>query len=79
MTFFCAVNSAEDCVCLQSGIELVQGLCAANFMKINISQPKVITAKLGVITFSKTACVFYWKKVNQSRYRPGQALRFPRG
>jgi hypothetical protein len=68
-----------DCVCLQSGIELVQGLCAAKFMKINISKTNVITPKLGVITFSNTACVLYLKKVNQSRYRPGQALRFPRG
>jgi uncharacterized protein YpmB len=49
MKRFCATNSAEDCICLQSGIELVRGWCAAYFMTVNMGKTKVITAKRGLL------------------------------
>jgi len=36
-------------MCLQSGIELLQGWCAAKFMKINTNKTRIITAKLGLL------------------------------
>jgi len=53
MNSLCAINSTEDCICLQSGIELVRGWCAANLTEINISKTRVIA-------FNKIANVLYF-------------------
>ena len=53
MKRLCVINSTEDCICLQSGIELVRGWCAANLTEINMSKTRVIT-------FNKIANVLYF-------------------
>jgi hypothetical protein len=55
---FRAINSVDDCILLQSGINHIQGWCSANYMKLNISKARVIafTRKTNVLYYNYKIC-----------------------
>ena len=39
---FCAINSVNNCILLQSDIEHIEGVCTANLMNFSSSKTRVI-------------------------------------
>ena len=54
ITFFCVINSTDDCILLQTDTESTQGWCTANFMKLN-------STTTVVIIFTRKTNVLYYK------------------